>query len=167
MRQTITAGATEDFGKLSFTLGDLNSATDFSLFRLYRIDRVVVEFVPNQSQFTADATVAKTVPFLYTSVISSPGKESFGEADIIHRNNVKRHSCTAPFKVSITPKVALAAATTAATALPDIPKAHQWLETISPTIAHWGLDYVYTPAVGCKVSWQVHTTYELSFKEVQ
>lgn len=128
------------YGGLSFNLNQLPNVTEFTnLYDMYRINKIVVKFVPNRSSSDVAAT-GEQIPNLNTVIDYTDATAPTSLSQLYEYQNWKMSRGINVHTRVITPaSLDLVNATAGSNA--GNPQWKQWISTSAPTIEHYGLKY--------------------------
>lgn len=160
---TLTGGAADVLGSLTFQLNDLPEAASFTnLYDQYRVDRIDVEFVPLNRAVIA-GTTALASGLLAVSVDYDDTGTPASLAVVLNYQNCKVTQAGRPFAISFEPHSASAAYVQAGTFTGYQNDARQWHDAASLTVLQFGLKYAITGSTYWPV-WRVIARMHVSFK---
>jgi hypothetical protein len=161
------AASTTSLGSLAFCLADCDNATAFAaLFDQYRIDRVEVFIRPSFSGYSAPSATADIPPTLFVVNDWDNFTTPSGTAYLRQYDN-----CTdvAPYEGCVRSfRPACTLATYSGGAFSGYaPTDPVWLDTVNPSVQHYGLKFGCTPWAGSEIiDWVFEAYYYLSFRSV-
>jgi hypothetical protein len=135
--QFTASGTGPNFFGYSFALDDLPNYTEFTnLFDQYRINKVVVKFVPSANVDAIGAS--QIIPSLHTAIDNNDATAPTALSQLYEYQSYKRTRGTQVHTRVWTPSALVEISTSASS-----PKWKQWIGTQFPSIEHYGLK------VGC------------------
>lgn len=153
----------------AFKLTDLPEYASYTtIFDQYRIDRIVLTFIPCTDLAIPGSTTGGTLqraPPIYTAVDYDDNGTPASVATVLNYANVRLHAPGRMFKVSFKPHVAVGLYNgTNFTNYGN--NANQWIDAASSDVLHFGLKTA-MPSNALITVWQVIATYYVSFKNVR
>lgn len=163
------AAASPYIAGLQFQLADLINPSEFtSLFQLYRINCVVVSFIPNYNVNQIPATgTAANIPIIGWAIDYRDGTTPGSVPVLQELQRYKERPFTRPFKVKIWPATGDLSFVTSSTYGYGL-KRKQWQNSQVSTVKYFGLKYaVYNFAANQQYVWNLRYTIYASFKDTQ
>lgn len=164
-------------GALTFALNQVPEYARFTaLFDQYRINRVVVKFIPTMSTLvnrpyddTTTILVGEGVPRLATAIDRDDDQlpsSTTGFNDLQGRQGSKVVQATRPVTWSFVPtRLSMVYRTASTTGYKVDSQTREFLDCANDNIPHYGLKYALTPFSPANAfQYRVETTYYLSFK---
>lgn len=168
-RRTITGSITATPGVLaptgfSFSLDAVTNYSEFSnLFDSYRINKVVVKFVPRT---TDNGQGANERGNFYTVVDYNDITTLTNVANALERDTVRRTAATRVHTRVFRPAVATAAYKSLTT-WGYMPSWKRWIDMSDPQVPHYGLKYVIDNRDDVNMVYDYFITYYMSFMNVR
>lgn len=162
----ISSQTTTLYGGYVLTFDQLPNYTEFTnLFDLYRINKVLIKFIPNQSESSVGA--AKAIPEFFSCIDFTDGTAPTSINQILEYANMKITRGIYTHKRTYTPStVDYVNATAGANA--GNPTWKQWLSTSSSSVSMYGLKYAAGPtAAAGDVFWTPYVTMYFSCKSTK
>jgi hypothetical protein len=157
----VTSDTGGDSGAFSFSLADTPVPTDYtSLFDQYRIQQVMVEFLPAVLPFTA-STTALDLPFMITAIDHDDSTaapvttlQQYGNAQVIANQTYHQRTLTPRFSLS---------AYSGVFGSFSLAPIGSWIDSASPSVLYYGLKWATSPltSVGTDILYNVVCTYTI------
>lgn len=167
----VSAGNPETGQSFVFRLSDLIQATEFTrLFDSYRINAVKVTMAPlTNSALTANPS------YKLMTAIDLDDNATPTVNQMLQRSNVKIKTVTAGgnnpqvFSTFLRPRYLTQLYETGASTGYGQGSRKQWLDTLDPTIPHYGLKVAWDtdPVLAADILWQFYFTYYVEFKSLR
>lgn len=164
----IGANVANVFGGYTFNINQLPNATEFTnLFDMYRINKIVVRFVPSQNSSDVAPAGSSFIPNFHTVLDYNDATAPASLNEMYQYQNWRMSRGTGIHRRVFTPaSIDYVNATAGANA--GNPTWKQWISTSSPTIEHYALKYGVEAAAGVnEIVWTPYVTMYLSCKSVK
>jgi len=158
-------------GGYYFRLNQLPNYAEFTaLFDAYRINKVVMRFIPQYNQINTNTNVGApvTVPLMYTVIDYDDVTSPTGGVDLQQYASCKTMAGNKPFTMVIVPKTATPVYrnNVASAYLQNNPR--QWIDCTYPDVEHYGVRFFMNPSlVLAQFSYTVEATFYIAFKNVR
>lgn len=165
---TVSASAAGPvFGATTFNLAQLPNSTEFTnLFDMYRINKVVIKFVPNHNSSDL-ATANQNIPNFHSILDYTDATAPASLSSMYEYANWKMSRGTSIHKRVFTP-ASLDFVNATAGANAGNPTWKQWISTTAPTIEHYAIKYALEQAViNAAVEFVPYVTMYFSCKSVK
>lgn len=150
-----------------FRLNTVSNFAEFtSLYDNYRINKVVVKFVPRSTNNAQGANERGNFYSCLDFNDDTAFTASTAVADILERSNVRITRSTSVHTRVFTPALSAAAYRAGAT-FAYSPKFKQWVDMTYPDCAHYGLKFVIANQDDLDMVYDYFITYYMSFKNVK
>lgn len=162
---TYTAAASsQNFWGAQYQLNVVQNYTEFTaLFDMYRINKIVVKFVPRT---TAASMGDNQVGENYTCVDYNDATAPLTVNEILERDTASRTRANVTHTRVFTPAVACPAYRTGISS-GYVPKWKQWLDCSYVDVAHFGLKGCFDNRDNVDQIYDIYTTYYMSFRNVK
>lgn len=133
---------------LQFALSDVSNSGEFSaLFRLYRLNKIVVRYEPNVNMNPATVT-SLTVPHVMDFVTPDPITGTITNITALENSTVRHHRPFQTFTRKFTPAIESVVSTSAAgtSFVGSQSRYKQWLQTSALGIPHFGYCAMFQPS---------------------
>lgn len=157
-------------GVITFSLDKLPSYSEFAnLFDQYRINKVVVKFVPQVNQvMTGTAAASAIVPVIYTAIDTDGQNTPTSGTDIQQYATCREVSANKPFKRVLVPRCAAPVYQGGVSSGYLECPARQWLDVNYVSVTHYGLIYYANPAVAVgQFSYRIDVIYYIACKSTR
>lgn len=163
----ISGGTTITSGALSFALNSLPGYTEFTnLFDCYRINKIVVKFVPAVTSAEVGATSTNPMTNFFTVLDFNDATALSTLNDAFEYGNLKMTRGYKTHTRVFTPSTLLLGSDSSDRAA--MPKYKQWITTAEADILHYGCKYVAeTQATAADIVWKTYVTMYFSCKSVK
>lgn len=164
----INSATVETYGVYTFRLSLLPAFNEFQgLFEQYKINGVLLEFYPTQSESNMGSGSTLQIPMFHWVFDCDDGTPPTSSGEIFQYNNIQTRRADRPFKYFCRPKVLREAFQNALT--PSyLPARSAYVSTSSPDALHYGVKWFYDAGgANAATSMKVWATYYLSFKSVR
>lgn len=162
----VIASAQQVYGTFQFKLSDLPNFTEITtLFQLYRINCVVMKFMPGYSDVAAGQVTRLPVMHMANDFNTIAPWTSPNEA--FQYQGLKSIRTDKPFSWKIFPKAIIDAYTGGVSGASILPKARQWCSTATggENVLHYGVKYYLdSPALSTNTTIKIYCTFYLSAK---
>lgn len=154
-------------GGYNFTLSQLPNYTEFTnLFDSYRINKILVKFIPSHNSSDVGAG-GQYIPNFHTILDYNDSTAPASLNAMYEYQNWRMSRGVSAHKRIWTPASLDSVATTAGVASSN-PTYKQWISTSSADIPHYGLKYGIEPSVALNdIVWSVYVTMYFSCKSVK
>lgn len=162
----IASNTTATFGAYALQFGQLSNSTEFTaLFDMYRVNKIVVKFVPNHNSSEVGAT--KAIPNFHTVLDFTDNSTPTTLAELYEYQSWRMTRGTAMHTRAFIPAV-LQDAQEAASSGGALPKLKQWISTAQTDVYFYGIKYgAEASAAAGDVYWTPYITYYYSCKSVK
>lgn len=157
-------------GALSFSLNQLPNVTEFTqLFDQYRINKVVLKFLPVINQINVDANSNNMiVPFFYTVIDYDDGSAPTSGADLQQYASCKVVSANKPFTRVVIPRTSTPVYRSGVSAAYLSNNARQWIDCNYVDVPHYGVKYWGNPTyANNQIGYRVEGIMYIAFKNVR
>jgi len=165
----LTCNTTAQFGSYSFQFSQLTNATEFSnLFDMYRINKIVIKFVPNHNSSEVGAT--KFIPNFHSVLDFNDGFAPTALTQLYEYQSWRMTRGYASHTRAFIPAVLYATqdGTLPGSGSPASMKLKQWVSTSETDVYFYGLKWGIEAAnAAADVSWTPFITYYYSCKSVK
>lgn len=161
---------------IKFTLSDLPQATTYtSLFDAYRINKVVVKFIPVLSNYNQPGNTAGNLAaepqWLSTVIDYDDSTVLTTEGALLEYETMKQTQPSRKHVRTLVPAVAMSAYKTSGTTIGFAQKRKMWLDSAYTDIEHYGVKGLIngpaTMAAQVQCAWKVYITAYVSFKQTR
>lgn len=164
-------GLTPAFGSNQFALNDLNNVANYTaLYDFFRIDKIVVQFIPCRMTQNTDPMSRGNAPMLMVGLDFNDNATPTTIDQVLHIQGVKIVPAYKSLKLTFVPRVSDTVYGPITSGYSE--GKHLWIATSDPDTPFYGIKYCLTdnngpPVLGVNdVNWgyQIYCTYFISFK---
>lgn len=152
-----TTGLVSNFGVFNFSLNDIPNYTEFTtLFDLYKIEAVEIEWIPEYTELTDAALVSNAVNVYFNSAIDPAGNTPASVDDVLQYRTLHSTSITKQHKRRFVP----------AYLADGILPVSSYISCASPATNMYGLVYG-VPVTGVAMTFRSRARYHLSMAQAR
>lgn len=165
--------AADGYFALKFLASDLPQYTSLAaLYDTYKINKLVVKFVPQINSLTAVSTAGSLVSapqeFMSTVIDYDDATLLTNYTDALQYQTFKETPTYKIHKRVITPKLSMSAFKTSGTTIGYVQKSKQWVDAAYGDVEHYGLKgSIQSNTNSVQQIWKVFVTAYISFKQVR
>lgn len=150
-----TTGIVANIGIFNFSLNDLPGYTDFtSLFDLYKIERIEIEWTPEYTELTDAAPVSNAVNVYFNTAVDPAGSTPTTVDDVLQYRSLHSTGITKQHKRDFIP----------AYLMDGIIPVSSYISCASPSTNHYGIVYG-IPSTGVAMTFRSRAKFYLSFAQ--
>lgn len=155
------------FGTFTFSLGLLPNNGEFtSMFQHYRINCVVLKFIPQYNNADTAAATANRLPVMHMATDYNSIAPWLSANDAFQYQNLKTVRTGGPFSHKIYPRY-LTDVFQSVASVSALSARRGWISTDAPAVQHYGLKYFLDSGGASSSTIKVYAKYYLSFKNVK